>query len=404
MAQSAILGNIRNLLAKIPTTDIRQLAKDASTDHNFSILRDNSQEIVVEFSVASKTRYMDTGQRLRELFSEAPMTTEVQQLLMARIIKENGDYPPWAKHQMGFEMEVNPRKFRKDLENLRTEAQERFWLYSSRSERDALRHTTGHYDDWIKNLVTVIKGNWRKNWDNGRPDQDLFRHYPRDKIAAGQVWELVDADVLVVVDAKRRVILANVEAAAQLLFGPDIVRELNRTVGMATLAELPNAKMAVAHYGCWSKEEGDPRGNHVFTSADCFFGGTRANHLPRKVFPWFCKSVLNKVSEVIRLLVEPLDPVFYETCRTVCKALDADDHIKTTDDEHRDTSDIRGGLTGLFTLGQYTGGNLCLPQLGIKVPYAPGACTVLRGDRMDHFVADYTGPRYNFVGTHHESV
>lgn len=51
-----------------------------------------------------------------------------------------------------------------------------------------------------------------------------------------------------------------------------------------------------------------------------------------------------------------------------------------------------------------TGGNLCLPQLGIKVPYAPGARTVLRGDKMDRLVADYTGPRYFVIGTHHESV
>ncbi|KAK8093484.1 hypothetical protein PG997_000169 [Apiospora hydei] len=165
--------------------------------------------------------------------------------------------------------------------------------------------------------------------------------------------------------------------------------------------------MAVAHYGCWS-QLGDPLGNHVFATSDCSLGGTRINHLTRQVFPRFCKSVFNKIGEVVRLLVKPLDPDFYETGRKICQNVDKEDRIKTTDDEfmslfvlginaytqrHRDTSDLRGGLVGLVTLGEYTEGNLCLPQLGVKVPYAPGACTVMRGDRMDHLVADYTGPR-----------
>lgn len=52
----------------------------------------------------------------------------------------------------------------------------------------------------------------------------------------------------------------------------------------------------------------------------------------------------------------------------------------------------------------YTGGNLCIPQLGFQVRYKPGACAILRGDKMDHLVTDYTGPRYFVIGTNHESV
>lgn len=70
------------------------------------------------------------------------------------------------------------------------------------------------------------------------------------------------------------------------------------------------------------------------------------------------------------MLIKPLDPDYYETCQAICQNLNDDDRIKTTDDEimslfvlginaytqrHRDTADVRGGLAGLFTLGQYTG-------------------------------------------------
>ena len=49
------------------------------------------------------------------------------------------------------------------------------------------------------------------------------------------------------------------------------------------------------------------------------------------------------------------------------------------------------------------GANLCLPQLGVKVPYLPGACAILRGSGLEHLVQDYSGPRFFVIGTNHES-
>ena len=42
--------------------------------------------------------------------------------------------------------------------------------------------------------------------------------------------------------------------------------------------------------------------------------------------------------------------------------------------------------------------------MGIKVPYKPGACAVIRGDKLDHLVTDYCPPRYGIVVTNHESA
>ncbi|KAK7980185.1 hypothetical protein PG989_012642 [Apiospora arundinis] len=168
--------------------------------------------------------------------------------------------------------------------------------------------------------------------------------------------------------------------------------------------------MGVAHYGCWSVPA-DPNGKCVFQSNDCFLGGTRINHLPRLVFPHLCDSVFAKATEIIRLLVKNLDPNYHELGKTIFENIPWGEHIKTTDNDflslfvlginsytqrHRDPSDVHGGFSGHVLLAS--------TQLGIKVPYAPGACAIVRGDKMGHLVADYSGPRYFIIGTNHESV
>lgn len=49
------------------------------------------------------------------------------------------------------------------------------------------------------------------------------------------------------------------------------------------------------------------------------------------------------------------------------------------------------------------GGNLCVPDLGIKVPYRPGTCLIIRGGALDHLVQDFMGTRYFIICTNHES-
>ncbi|KAK8025225.1 hypothetical protein PG990_003048 [Apiospora arundinis] len=386
MVVSTSLEDIQKPFAKIESSDIRELAKKFSADNNVSVLRDNTQEIVVEFGMASKRvrlmqcldlditqktpfektqRYKKSKDRMRDLFSEPKMSTEVQQFMVARLIWENGGSLRGAEKGQQTGIDTHHKDFKK---------------------------TSAIFDQ-------------------------------KDKIGAEQVWGLVDADVFVVVNAKRRIVFANLEAAAQLLFGPDILREPNRAIDVfsflvpirapepkrhvvdryirrnhpdldpsaATLDKLVNTKMGVAHYGCWSVPA-DPNGKCVFRSNDCFFGGTRINHLPRLVFPYLCDSLSAKVTEIIRLLVNNLDPNYHELGKKICENVPRDGYIKTTDEDflslfvlginaytqrHRDPSDVHGGFADLFSIGQYTGGNICLPQLGIKVPYAPGACAIV---------------------------
>ncbi|KAK7978630.1 hypothetical protein PG988_006120 [Apiospora saccharicola] len=421
VAQSKKLEKIQDFLSKVRTTDLVDLVSESHDRGSFNSSSLDGQTYVVEFIMDSKivrimhcwdidvdakwgfamaSRRQEAERRIDRVFKEPPMAPEVQQYLMARIISENGGSLRSINYKQG-QIDVSHKDFGKDLQELRSEAQELFWLLSTEAEREALRNAASSGDRQVDHIVTAIKANWPRHWNNGRYDPDLFYHYLRDKIAAEKVWELVDADIFVVLDAERRVVFAHVEGAAQLLFGDDIIWELNRAIDMysffvpirapearrhvvdrhirrthpnldpsiANLYQLQNAKMGIAHYGCWTPTE-SLVGKYVFQSSDCQFPGTRINHLPRTVFPWFCKSVLAKASEVIRFLMQSLDPEYYEQCQNIYRQLPKEEAIKTTEDDflsmfvlginahtqrHRDPDDIRGGYAGLFTVGEYQG-------------------------------------------------
>ncbi|KAK8066820.1 hypothetical protein PG997_013567 [Apiospora hydei] len=377
------------------------------------------------------------------------MTIQIQQIVMARrLLRLEG-----GLNAAMSAIPIDDSKRRDQvLGDLRSEAREEYWLHSTKSQRDLLRYSAVmlHSPD-VQRLVDIIKSHWSQEWNNGRYDVDFFYHYLADKTAAELVWELVDVDLFVVTDCNRRVVFASLENATGLVFDDGLAQKLANTVDMysyftplplpesrrhvldryvrrlhpeldpanATVEQLHRAKMAVVHYGRWAMQ-GDPHGKRVVPTRDtCFNRSGDPPYNQMDVFPGFCRSVLGRCGDVVRFLLRNLDPELYSLYHSVYDNLPGQHRLDTTDDDflslfavgingytqrHRDTNDLAGGMAGLVTLGSYTGGNLCIPQLGFRVRYAPGACAILRGDKMDHLVTDYSGPRYFVIGTHHESM
>jgi hypothetical protein len=58
---------------------------------------------------------------------------------------------------------------------------------------------------------------------------------------------------------------------------------------------------------------------------------------------------------------------------------------------HTDRQDPQLGWTVLVALGSFTGGDLSMPQLGLKVRFEPGDMVMLRGRVVQHEVADWEG-------------
>ncbi|KAI5920650.1 hypothetical protein F4810DRAFT_723205 [Camillea tinctor] len=448
ISDNSSLSAIQTLLSKIPGADIISVAKELAENQVFTLLRDTNEETVVEFQMKSMSirlmntkdidkddrdpynktlRATESSKKSIEAFPEQPMVAQDQKHVMALIMKEGKGAlnSPEINRGKGF------------FENLRSLAQEKFWLHMTKDERSKCRQEAKSAQADLEDYLRIVNANWSPSWNNGRYDVDYFYQYLKDQTAAEEVWELVDADIFVVTDAKNRVIFANIENLAQTMHSQSTVDTLVRALDMwsyftplphpesrrhvldryvrrihpeldpakATVDRLPAAKMAVAHLGCWS-ETGDPNGEEVFLSADAAFTKSAAQKNCRRLFPQFCKAVLGKATQTIRLLVKNLDPEHYEECVKVIQQLPDEERIHTDPEDflglfalgvngytqrHRDTSDVKGG-------------NLCIPQLGVKVPYRPGACAVIRGDKLEHLVTDYTPPRYFLIGTNHESV
>lgn len=198
--------------------------------------------------------------------------------------------------------------------------------------------------------------------------------------------------------------MANIEGLCQLLFGEKTLDLLDRAIDLwsyycplpapetsrhvvdnylrrkhpeldpsaATIESLPNAKMAVAHYGCWTLQN-DPQGRRIAQTSDTLF--RRITHSDPvstlvKLFPKFSRAVFGKVSVLIRFLIKPLDAAYYQECVDIFNNIPGDAKMPVDDEtfvrlfvlgingytqRHRDTRDIQEGLAGLFTLGRYKG-------------------------------------------------
>lgn len=70
---------------------------------------------------------------------------------------------------------------------------------------------------------------------------------------------------------------------------------------------------------------------------------------------------------------------------------------------HRDWNDVKGGLSVLTSYGFFVGGELCLPQLGIKFTYQPGSAIFVSSESIEHFIAPYAGFRFGTVHCSHDS-
>jgi hypothetical protein len=164
-------------------------------------------------------------------------------------------------------------------------------------------------------------------------------------MAAAKVWARVEEDIFIVTDKRRRAVFANIERLSQILFGKKVTQLLDRAIDLwsfcnplprpetsghvvnryvrrkhpeidpskCTVETLHNAKMAVAHYGCWSLK-GDRHGKFICQTADTWGVKTHDPQLFSIIFQRFAKAVLGKTSELIRFLAKPLDGNYYKEC------------------------------------------------------------------------------------------
>ncbi|KAK0622401.1 hypothetical protein B0T14DRAFT_563854 [Immersiella caudata] len=410
-------------------------------DEEFTVVKDNDEELVVKFALGSKSvrlmqcRDLDVTdeeayiQSSRARASEhststqlpdPPMAPELTQLIMAKLLSARGGQPDINDLSSSNPSSSGSSGSKKSkagpFYNLRMATLEEYWLHMSPKQREDTRR------DPVRANLPVPK------WHT-----DVFHQYALDQIAAQNVWGYVEEDVFVVVDKNHRVVFANVENLSSLLFGysttdllarfldiwfyftplhsPESVRH---TVSVyirkihpeldpskATVAHLPDAKICVAHYGTWAVTGGQ-NGRHICLNSDSAFTRGSSSTFSRLLFGDFCRAALDKVTGMTRLLLKPLDPEHYKDPEDFLSLFAL--RVNGYTQRHRDKNEVSGGLAGFCTFGDYTGGHLCITQLNLKVPHEPGACSLIRGTVLRHPVENFTGPRFFLIGTNHENV
>jgi hypothetical protein len=71
---------------------------------------------------------------------------------------------------------------------------------------------------------------------------------------------------------------------------------------------------------------------------------------------------------------------------------------------HRDLDDTCWGFCCIVPQGNFTGGYLCLPTLGIKLFCPPGSIIFLRSYMLPHYISDFSGTRISFISFMHQDV
>lgn len=72
--------------------------------------------------------------------------------------------------------------------------------------------------------------------------------------------------------------------------------------------------------------------------------------------------------------------------------------------EHQDSGDWHYGYAFLLPVGDFTGGDLVLRELGLQIEAPPGCFQMLRGRELRHSITKWTGRRFVCVNVTHESV
>ena len=78
--------------------------------------------------------------------------------------------------------------------------------------------------------------------------------------------------------------------------------------------------------------------------------------------------------------------------------------INANTNNHKDLEDVCHGWCAIVALGDFTGGDACFPQLGVKIDCPPGSVIFLRSYPMEHYIGSYVGSRYSVVHFTHHTV
>ena len=172
---------------------------------------------------------------------DPPMTPELTRFVMAKFLSSPSSYSNTGDFSSSDSSSSSTTSGSRKSSSgpfysLRLSALEEYWLHRLANEREALRTEAASAiiteNSDLKSSLETVEKNWHRAWDSPKWHPDLFRDYVPKQLAAQNVWEYVEEDVLVVIDQNRRVVFANMENLSSLLYGAAKTRALARCLDM----------------------------------------------------------------------------------------------------------------------------------------------------------------------------
>jgi hypothetical protein len=71
---------------------------------------------------------------------------------------------------------------------------------------------------------------------------------------------------------------------------------------------------------------------------------------------------------------------------------------------HKDKGGVRDGWVGMTCVGEFKGGELCFPDLDVKLRFLPGDIIIFRSCILQHFIRTTIGERSSLVFFSHSSA
>jgi len=78
--------------------------------------------------------------------------------------------------------------------------------------------------------------------------------------------------------------------------------------------------------------------------------------------------------------------------------------VNVMTNQHKDKGDWKHGFACLVPVGEYTGGDLLLQELGLQIEAPPGCVQFMRGRELTHSISKWKGRRFVVVHVTHEPV
>ncbi|KAI1074734.1 hypothetical protein F5B20DRAFT_595935 [Whalleya microplaca] len=337
-----------------------------------------------------------------------------------------------SKSQMKMDAieDPNSTEKKKFYEGLRTRVIRSFWMEWVRDERDRLRKTAKTPSAQFTSNINIIEAEDRSR------SQDFFYQHFKDSaaVADADIYCRIEEDVFILLDKNGDILVGSVSCLFQTLFGSTTMDKVTDAIRKwTTITPLP-APDTARHMVDEIKRREHPELDielattikeleeramcvvHLLHRAVIESDGP---DYPNEILPKFRRGVLGLTSEVARFLVAALAPKYYDECIESWDFLPEEKRLPVSEpnwstlmvlgynsftERHADSGDLKFGFAVLVALGAYEGGDMCFPQLGLKLDYKPGCCMMFRGAELQHFVADWTGNRIFLIYTNQQAV